>query len=96
MGQFVGNVISAGCLIAVGFLENVNSAINCLYATIIIDGATRGVMLVNPLDLASPYAGIVLGIGHTACNIAGCICPIMAGYISGSMVSILDQFPNFF
>ncbi|EDV29235.1 expressed hypothetical protein [Trichoplax adhaerens] len=81
----IGNVISAACLITIGFLDDLNAALICLFTTIIIDGATRSVMLVNPLDLASPYAGFIMGIGHAACNLAGCICPLMAGHITESM-----------
>lgn len=67
-----------------GFVETKTGAIALLTLSVTAIGCGAGGMIVNPLDISGPLAGIVMGLANTSGSVAGIVAPLIAGAIVGS------------
>lgn len=75
---FVGAIIF---LLLIPRAQTAMHAVWYLTGAMGIFAAAQGTVMVNNIDIAPRYAGLILGLQATAGNIAGALSPLMAGFI---------------
>lgn len=75
---------TGGCLVITGFItcDNRQYAVVCLALAVGFSGLVRAGHIVNHVDFAPKYAGIMFGITNTFATIPGMIAPIVAGALT--------------
>merc|ERR1719400_1079098 len=80
IATFVAHAFPAMCLVGICFAEcDENLTIALLTIGVNFQGALYTGFFVNPLDIASNYAGTILGITNGFGNIPGWLAPLTAG-----------------
>jgi ACS family sodium-dependent inorganic phosphate cotransporter len=75
---FVGTI---AFLLLIPRAQSPMRAVGYLTAAMAIFSAAQGTVMVNNIDIAPRYAGVIVGLQATAGNLAGALSPIMAGVI---------------
>ncbi|OPL33396.1 sialin, partial [Mytilus galloprovincialis] len=75
---------TGGCLVITGFItcDDRQYAVVCLALAVGFSGLVRAGHIVNHVDFAPKYAGIMFGITNTFATIPGMIAPIVAGALT--------------
>lgn len=75
---------TGGCLIITGFIscDDREYAVVCLALAVGFSGLVRAGHVVNHVDFAPKYAGIMFGITNTFATIPGMVAPIVAGALT--------------
>ena len=90
---FTGFAAQAVCLIITGYTENWVVAVVCLTFSVGFGGFAFSGFFVNHLDIAPPFAGILLGISNTVATIPGILSPLLTGQIVKHQVSGIFSVP---
>lgn len=81
--QIIGFGGPALILMLVGYVKNAEAAIAMMTLSNIFIGFTAGGFIVNHLDIAPRYAGVLMGLSNTAGTIPGVIGVYVSGLILG-------------
>ncbi|XP_060563708.1 sialin-like [Ruditapes philippinarum] len=75
---------AGGCLIGTGFCdcEHRTLAVTLLSLAVMFTGFGRAGYVVNHVDFAPKYAGVLFGITNTIATIPGMTAPLLAGYLT--------------
>ncbi|KAL4221287.1 hypothetical protein ACF0H5_019550 [Mactra antiquata] len=75
---------AASCLIATGFCDCTQRtlAVALLSLAVMFTGFCRAGYVVNHVDFAPKYAGVLFGITNTVATIPGMTAPLLAGYLT--------------
>ncbi|XP_046675864.1 vesicular glutamate transporter 2-like isoform X1 [Homalodisca vitripennis] len=74
-------LVQAACLSLVGHLTSIQSVLICLMLDLGMESFTLTAAFVNCLELAPQHASIVYGLSNTFVTIAGCLTPLISGFI---------------
>ncbi|XP_052760333.1 uncharacterized transporter slc-17.2-like isoform X2 [Mya arenaria] len=82
--QTIAFLGAGGCLVATGYCtcENRSVAVALLSLAVMCMGFGRAGYVVNHVDFAPKYAGLLFGITNTIATIPGMVAPIYAGYMT--------------
>ncbi|ESO10303.1 hypothetical protein HELRODRAFT_124468, partial [Helobdella robusta] len=82
--QTISSVIPAILLIVVGYLDKDDVIlVICLLCVIVsVNALCRSGMMVNHIDIAPRYSGILLGISNTVATVPGILGPAVVGWIT--------------
>lgn len=75
------------CLILTGYTTNWLVAVVCVTFAVGLGGFAFSGFFVNHLDIAPPYAGVLMGISNTFATIPGIVSPLLTGIIVNHQVS---------
>ncbi|XP_067659181.1 uncharacterized transporter slc-17.2-like [Haliotis asinina] len=82
--QSLSFLCSAACLVGVGFVtcENRYVAVALLTTAVGLEGLVNSGYMVNTIDFAPRYAGLLFGINNTISTIPGMLAPLVAGALT--------------
>ncbi|XP_046332461.1 uncharacterized transporter slc-17.2-like [Haliotis rufescens] len=82
--QSISFLGSAACLVGVGFVtcENRYVAVALLTTAVGLEGLVNSGFMVNTIDFAPRYAGLLFGINNTISTIPGMLAPLVAGALT--------------
>ena len=72
--------------IAAGYVDDWNLAVLFMTLGVGLNGMVGSGYFVNQLDIASPFASIIMGIVNIAGTISGIITPTVTGFITQNHV----------
>lgn len=78
---FIGFVSQGIFLVIAGYTSNWLVAVVCLTMAVGGGGFAFSGFFVNHLDIAPPFAGILMGISNTVATIPGILSPLLTGVI---------------
>lgn len=81
IGNTIGMVGPAICLISLGYIKNVNVAMVMLTAALTLECGINSGSFINPMDLSPNFSGFITGFALATGNIVGICGPILVGYI---------------
>ena len=85
---FISGFIAQGlCLVIAGYTHDWLTAVIALTFSVGIGGLAYSGFFVNHLDIAPPYAGILMGISNTVATLPGILSPLLTGFIVVNQVS---------
>ena len=88
-----GCITRAVCLIITGYTTNWLVTVICMTFAVGLGGFTYSGFMVNHLDIAPPYAGVLLGITNMFATIPGIVSPLLTGVIAQHHVSFTSNEP---
>ena len=87
----VGFVCQGICLIIAGYTTNWLVAVVCLTLAVGGGGFAFSGFFINHLDIAPPFAGILMGLSNTVATLPGIISPLLTGVIVQHHVCIMKK-----
>ena len=87
MSFFPGFVCQGICIVIAGYTTNWLVAVVCLTLAVGGGGFAFSGFFVNHLDIAPPFAGILIGLSNTVATLPGIISPLLTGVIVQHHVS---------
>ena len=78
---FVAFFCQGACIIVAGYTTNWLVAVACLTFAVGGGGFAFSGFFVNHLDIAPPFAGILMGISNAVATLPGIISPLLTGVI---------------
>ena len=85
--SFLGFLCQGICLVIAGYTTNWLVAVVCLTLAVGGGGFAFSGFFVNHLDIAPPFAGILIGLSNTVATVPGIISPLLTGVIVQHHVS---------
>lgn len=78
----LGFIAQGLCLVIAGYTRDWLTAVIALTFSVGIGGLAYSGFFVNHLDIAPPYAGILMGISNTVATLPGIFSPLITGFIT--------------
>ena len=91
---FVAFFCQGACIIVAGYTTNWLVAVVCLTLAVGGGGFAFSGFFVNHLDIAPPFAGILMGISNAVATLPGIISPLLTGVIVQHQVCDRYRFRN--
>ena len=85
--------IAAGGLLSVGYIGSTNKLISVAFLTVSVgcSALSQAAFMINHIDLAPQYAGVLMGITNTAGTLPGIVAPIVAKTIAHKVCIALKK-----
>ncbi|XP_072381504.1 sialin-like [Diabrotica undecimpunctata] len=88
LGIIVGFTFQSLFILIAGYWISKFGTPFCLVTAVGLGGLALSSLLINPLDIAPKFAGVIFGINNSFATIPGIVSPILTGYIVTDQTSV--------